>query len=211
VQATRRVVEHCIQRDIEILTLFAFSSENWKRPAGEVSTLMELFCSTLRKEIGRLSEQGVRVKFLGDVAAFPDSLRAEIVQAEAETASNSGLKLNIAVNYGGRWDIIQAVQGLARDVVSGGLSPGDISAELLSSKLSTAGMREPDLFIRTGGETRVSNFLLWQLAYTELVFSEVLWPDFDQACLDAALAEYAGRQRRYGRITEQIDGGAGDA
>jgi undecaprenyl diphosphate synthase len=211
VDSTRRIVEHCARLGVEVLTLFAFSSENWRRPASEVDTLMDLFRSTLRREIGRLTDQGVRLRFIGDVGAFPDALRGEIARGERRTSANQGLRLNIAVNYGGRWDVTRAARELAREVSEGRLDPERITPEMLSGRLSTAGLREPDLFIRTGGEQRISNFLLWQLAYTELIFTEVLWPDFDEQRLDDALAQYAGRQRRFGRTAEQIENAAADA
>jgi undecaprenyl diphosphate synthase len=200
VDATRRIVRACVERGIEVLTLFAFSSENWQRPKSEVSTLMELFSSTLRREAGELAANGVQLRFIGDRSAFSTKLRRQIDLAESATSGRHSMLLNVAVNYGGRWDITQAVRELARKHPE----PEQITPEAIASRLVTAGVAEPDLFVRTGGEHRISNFLLWQLAYTELYFTDILWPDFDEAALDMALASFAGRQRRYGRTGEQI-------
>jgi undecaprenyl diphosphate synthase len=204
VNATRKVVQACGERGVEVLTLFAFSSENWQRPKTEVSTLMQLFFSTLRREVSDLAKHGVRLRFIGDRSAFLPKLQQQIRLAEAATSGGSDMLLNIAANYGGRWDITQAVRALVAEVGGERPEPHRITSEAIASRLVTAGIPEPDLFIRTGGEHRISNFLLWQLAYTELYFTDVLWPDFDEVALDTALASYAGRQRRYGKTGEQV-------
>ncbi len=205
VKAVRRIVEACKQRGIEALTLFAFSSENWRRPQLEVGLLMDLFMRTLKKEVQRLDRNGVQLRFIGDRAAFNDKLRALMDNAEQQTAANSDLKLVIAANYGGRWDITQAARKLAGRVACGELAVDDIDTDLFASQLCSADLPEPDLFIRSGGEQRISNYLLWQLAYTELYFTESLWPDFDDAALDEAIRSFAGRQRRFGRTGEQVE------
>lgn len=211
VQSTRRVVEHCVRSGVEVLTLFAFSSENWRRPASEVSSLMDLFFRSLRREAGRLASNGIRMQFIGDRGGFSSRLRTEIAAAEETTATGDRMLLNIAANYGGRWDIVQAVRRLVSEAGPGGMVPDEIDEGALSSRLSTSGIVEPDLFIRTGGEHRISNFLLWQLAYTELYFTDTLWPDFDEAALAEAFSDYAGRQRRFGKTGEQVSGGVTDA
>ncbi|RMG58697.1 MAG: di-trans,poly-cis-decaprenylcistransferase [Gammaproteobacteria bacterium] len=205
VEATRGVIRGCARRGIEALTLFAFSSENWRRPREEVSTLMDLFLVALRREISALHENGVRLRFIGDRSAFSARLREQIEQAEALTAENTGLKLQIAANYGGQWDILQAARALAQRVAEGALSVDDIDEACFEQALSTHDLPQPDLFIRTGGEQRISNFLLWQIAYAELWFTPVLWPDFDDTHLQAALEDFAGRQRRFGLTGEQAE------
>ncbi len=205
VEAARRTVEACARREIDVLSLFAFSSENWRRPRQEVSLLMELFVSALKREIKRLHENRVRVRFIGDRRAFAPGLQGEIEAAEDLTRDNAGLQLLIAANYGGRWDIAQAARRLVESARAGRLGPEDVTTESLAAGLTTAGLIEPDLFIRTGGEQRISNFLLWQLAYTELHFTERLWPDFEVDDLDRAIADYARRQRRFGRTGEQVE------
>lgn len=204
-KAVKRIVRACIERDIKVLTLFAFSSENWRRPPGEVNLLMELFLNTLRTEVQRLKENGVCLRFIGDRTAFSENLQSHINQAEAETAANTGLNLVIAANYGGRWDILQATRQLAREVMENRLTPEGITYEQMHDRLSLHGLPEPDLFIRTGGEQRISNFLLWDLAYTELYFTDRLWPDFNAEDLDQACVAFARRQRRFGRTSEQLD------
>ncbi|MGA7802064.1 MAG: isoprenyl transferase [Gammaproteobacteria bacterium] len=205
VKAVRRVVEACSSLGIEALTLFAFSSENWRRPRTEVGLLMDLFINTLQRQVDKLHRNGVRVQFIGDRSAFSDKLRRLMDSAESLTAYNNGLVLTIAANYGGRWDIAQAARCLAAEVAAGRLEPEAITQDTLAEHLSLAHLPEPDLFIRTGGEQRVSNFLLWQLAYTELYFTDTLWPDFDRACLGQALESFAGRQRRFGRTGDQVE------
>ena len=205
VKSTRKVVEFCIAREIDALTLFAFSSENWNRPEQEVNSLMELFVSTLQSEIKSLHEQQVKIRFIGDCTAFSEKLQSKIQQAMTLTAENNGLQLNIAVNYGGRWDIANACKQVAKKMLAGEIAADDINVELVNEYTSLADLPEPDLFIRTGGEQRISNFLIWQLAYTELYFTDVLWPDFDKDKFDQALDWYAGRQRRFGKTGEQIE------
>jgi len=204
VDAVRQIVKACGENGIRILTLFAFSSENWRRPKREVSLLFDLFLSALQQEVEELDDNNVRLRVLGDRQAFPESLQHSIDHAERLTASNQGLHLYVAVNYGGRWDITQAVRRLAREVASGVLDPAEIDSEVIASRLSLHGVPEPDLFIRTGGEQRISNFLLWHLAYTELYFTECLWPEFDRDEFERALASFARRQRRFGQTAEQV-------
>jgi undecaprenyl diphosphate synthase len=204
-ETVRAMVRVCLQRRIPVLTLFAFSSENWRRPAEEVGLLMKLFMSALEHEVRKLHENGVRLRIVGDLGAFAPALQERIAQAEALTQRNSALTLVIAANYGGRWDIAQAAQVLAQQVKDGELDPGAITPERLAQELCLSDLPEPDLFVRTGGEQRVSNFLLWQLAYTELYFTPVLWPDFDEAAFAEALASFAARQRRFGRTGDQVE------
>lgn len=201
---TRDIVDACGRRNIEALTLFAFSSENWKRPASEVGFLMDLFLRALKSEVKKLLENNVRVRFIGELSAFQPKLRREMEVAEKTTENNTGLKLAIAVNYGGRWDIVNAARQLAVEVQQGKLDPQSIDIDTFSKHVSLAGVSEPDLFIRTGGEKRISNYLLWHLAYTELYFTDVLWPDFSDVELGTALDFYAGRQRRFGRTGDQV-------
>lgn len=196
-ESLRRAVGMCLERGIAVLTVFAFSSENWKRPADEVSGLMDLMVKGLLREVPKLDEQGVRLAFPGDREGLSELVRTSFEQACARTARNDRLVLNICFNYGGRWDIVQAARTLA-----GRGEP--ITEASLSAALSTAQLPDPDLVIRTGGEQRISNFLLWQSAYSEFFFSDKLWPDFDQAEFDRALACYAGRERRFGLISEQV-------
>jgi undecaprenyl diphosphate synthase len=205
VKAVRRIVEACSNKGISVLTLFAFSSENWRRPSDEVGLLMDLFIRTLKKEVDTLHRNGIRIRFIGERSAFPADLREQIAQAEARTRHNRGLNLVVAANYGGHWDITRACRALAQRVAVGEVAPGDITAEMIGEYTSLSDLPEPDLFIRTGGEQRISNFLLWQLAYTELYFTEILWPAFDEKALDDALQSYASRQRRFGRTAEQVE------
>jgi undecaprenyl diphosphate synthase len=202
-KAVREVVEGCLRQGVEALTLFAFSSENWQRPQDEVGALMELFLRALDKEVDELHEQGVRLRFIGDLGAFGDALQRRMRAAMARTAGNGKLHLNVAVNYGGRWDIVQAARRAAAAVGRGELRAEDIDEATLGRWMSLAELPPLDLFIRTGGECRISNFLLWQAAYAELHFTETLWPDFDQDCLRRAIDDYAGRERRFGRTSEQ--------
>jgi undecaprenyl diphosphate synthase len=188
-----------------VLTLFAFSSENWRRPREEVGWLMDLFIRTLKKEVATLHRNDIRIRFIGDRSAFPDELREQISRAETLTRENRGLTLAIAANYGGHWDITEACRVLAQRAAAGDLAPAEITPEMLAGGVSLADLPEPDLFIRTGGEQRISNFLLWQLAYTELYFTEILWPAFDEKAFDEALRSYASRQRRFGRTGEQVE------
>ena len=208
-RATRLIVECAARRGIGALTLFAFSSENWRRPETEVGLLMDLFLRALRSEVDKLDENGVRIRFIGERSAFDPKLRSQMAAAERRTEANDGLELAIAVNYGGRWDIVSAARAVAREVAAGSLSADDIDVDTFSRHVSLAGVSDPDLFIRTGGEQRISNYLLWHLAYTELFFTDVLWPDFDDAELARALEFYAGRQRRFGRTGEQLAAAGG--
>jgi len=204
VQAVRRVVEACGRRGVEYLTLFAFSSENWRRPQEEVTLLMRLFMQTLEKEVDKLEEQGVRLRIVGDLAPFEPRLQELICAAEQRTAHNSTLNLTIAANYGGRWDILQAMRRLLAARPDLAEHPNDIDEAMLAEHLSMAYAPEPDLFIRTGGEQRISNFLIWQLAYTELYFSDGYWPDFGAKEIDAAFQWYKTRERRFGRTSAQL-------
>ncbi len=204
VSAVRKTVEHCAERGVEVLTLFAFSSENWRRPKEEVNVLMRLFMMTLDRETKKLNNNNIRLRVIGDRSAFPDLLQRKINESEQMTQSNRRMTLVIAANYGGRWDIVQAARRLAQEAKNGSLNPDQINESLLASRLSSADLPEPDLFIRTGGEQRISNFLLWHLAYTELYFTETLWPDFDEIALDEAISEYSQRERRFGYISEQL-------
>lgn len=191
-----RVVDHCQKRGVEYLTVYAFSSENWKRPEDEVSGLMNLVLVGVAKYLGKLARQGVRVRIVGDRSAVSDKVRAAWNQSEADTAANTGLVLTVCFNYGGRWDIVQAV----RQAMAQGLAPDQLTEEALAARMSLAYAPDPDLFIRTGGELRVSNYLLWQIAYAEFHFTDCLWPDFDESEVDRALAAYAGRDRRFGGV-----------
>lgn len=204
VKAVRKIVEYCARENIEVLTLFAFSSENWRRPEEEVSLLMGLFLATLQREITKLHQNNIRLRFIGDRAPFPDKLRKKMAEGEILTRGNTALTVVVAVNYGGRWDLCQAFRSVAEKIKAGQLNSNDIAEDLIDQHLSTCGLPEPDLFIRTGGEERVSNFLLWQLAYTELYFTQTLWPDFNQKSLDEAIQSFKGRQRRFGHTGEQI-------
>ncbi|APW42337.1 polyprenyl diphosphate synthase [Rhodoferax saidenbachensis] len=201
VDALKRMVRACAQRHIEVLTVFAFSSENWNRPADEVSGLMELLALALSREVSQLKRDGVQLHFVGSREGLSERVRKGFEEAEATTSANTRLVLNVCFNYGGRWDIADAAQRLA--------ALGErISEESLSRAMAMAHCSDPDLVIRTGGEMRISNFLLWQLAYSELYFSELLWPDFDEAALDAALAAYASRERRFGKTSDQLADGS---
>jgi undecaprenyl diphosphate synthase len=195
----KALVEHCAKLDVKCLTLFAFSTENWSRPAEEVSTLMGLFVQYLEKEMGDLAAAGVRLKVIGDVAGFPVDLQTRIHAAEATTQRNQAITLCVAANYGGQWDVVQAVKNW--QAVNPGAYASQLTQELLAQHLSTAGMPDVDLLIRTGGEQRISNFLLWQAAYAELYFTDKLWPEFDEVALDSALHWYATRDRRFGKVT----------
>ncbi len=198
VKAVREIVSACVQKQIGVLTLFAFSSENWRRPAEEVSSLMTLFFSVLGREMHQLHEQQICLRIIGDRSRFDEKLQRQIASAETLTQHNTGLKLVIAVNYGGRLDMTLAMQSIAVDIEKGLLNSTDVQADLIASRLATAELPEPDLLIRTSGEQRISNFFLWQLAYTELYFTPVFWPDFNESELAQALAFYASRQRRFG-------------
>jgi undecaprenyl diphosphate synthase len=204
VKAVRKIVEYCAKHKVEVLTLFAFSSENWRRPESEVSLLMSLFMATLQREINKLDRNNIRLRFIGDRTAFSDKLQQKMAEGEAQTQNNTALTVVVAANYGGHWDICQAFQKVLDKISAGELVNQKISEELINQHLSTAGLPEPDLFIRTGGEQRVSNFMLWQLAYTEMYFTATLWPDFDQNSLEDAIKSFKSRQRRFGHTSEQV-------
>lgn len=202
--ALRTCVRACIERGVAVLSVFAFSSENWRRPSSEVDALMQLFANSLRREVRRLNEAGVRLRFIGERGRFQPALQKRMAAAEASTAGNARMTLVVAVNYGGRWDIVQAARTLVQEAVAGRLPPEAIDEDAFAQHLAASDLPELDLLIRTGGEQRISNFLLWQLAYAELYFTPVLWPDFDVAELDRALAWYAGRERRFGQTSAQV-------
>ncbi len=208
VQSVRRAVETCGNAGVRYLTLFAFSSENWRRPADEVSLLMRLFVQALEREVSRLQEQGVRLRVVGDLTPFEPKLQELIYQAQDSTEKNDALHLTIAANYGGRWDILQATRRMLTAHPEVASSPEQVDEQLLSNYLSMAWAPEPDLFIRTGGEQRISNFLIWQLAYTELFFTDCYWPDFGEAELRQAFDWYSTRERRFGRTSAQVHGAA---
>lgn len=204
-KAVRRIVEHCPKLGIEVLTLFAFSRENWGRPGEEVSALMQLFLHTLHTETESLHGKNVQIRFIGDRKAFSAELQAEMRQAERITKDNDGLILVIAANYSGRWDVANAAIKLSKDVISNEVDIAGIDEDCFSAYLSMADLLEPDLLIRTSGEIRISNFLLWQIAYAELYFTDILWPDFGPAELETAVQEFALRKRRFGLTSEQLN------
>jgi undecaprenyl diphosphate synthase len=198
----REIVKECGDLGVEYLTLFAFSSENWRRPAEEVGFLMKLFLTALEKEVSRLDKNNVRLRVVGDLTRFDQQIQERVAQAEETTANNTGLNLTIAANYGGRWDLLQAISACLK--ANPGIPPEGVTEALLTPHLSMSYAPEPDLFIRTGGEQRISNFLLWQLAYTELYFTDLLWPDFDAKALQASFTWYQERERRFGRTSAQV-------
>ena len=204
VEAVKGIVQACGEKGIEVLTLFAFSSENWQRPEEEVERLMRLFMTALKQQVRKLHEHNIRLEVIGERRTFNDMLRERIAQAEELTRANTGLRLVIAANYGGRWDVARACREIAVRVRDGGLDPESITPELVDGFLSLSELPAPDLLIRTGGEKRISNFLIWHLAYTELYFTDTFWPDFDPGTFDEALGVYARRQRRFGRTSEQV-------
>ena len=204
VRPVRAVVEACAERGVRVLSLFAFSTENWLRPPEEISGLMNLFVDALNREVAELDSNGIRLRFVGDLAQLNRRLRDAVEAAEQRTRANQRMELVIAVAYGGHWDLVQAARQLATEVAENRLAPADIDSTRLESRLATAGLPAVDLLIRTGGEQRVSNFLLWQLAYSELYFSEILWPDFTVTELARAFDFYAQRERRFGRTGEQV-------
>jgi len=203
-KALRTTIEHCAHLGVGTLTVFAFSSENWNRPAGEISRLMEIFLRALDKEVRELHANGICLRFIGDKTAFKSTLQTKMTEAEILTSANNLLIANVAVNYGGRWDITQAARQAAKAAIEGRLAPGDIDETQFAQFLALANSPDPDLFIRTGGEMRISNFMLWQSAYTEFYFTPVLWPDFDTGILDQAISAYQSRERRYGKTGEQL-------
>ncbi len=206
-RAVRATIEQSVRHGVAALTLFAFSSENWRRPQEEVGVLMQLFLDALDREVAELETNGVRLRFIGDRARLGPDLGERMAAAEARTAAGGRLDLVVAIAYGGRWDLAGAARRLAAECVAGRMQPAAIDEAAVGAQLANAGRPEPDLFIRTGGERRISNFLLWDLAYTELWFTDTLWPDFDAAAFDAALADFAGRQRRFGCTAAQVGGG----
>ena len=203
-KALRGVIEHCVRLEVKTLTVFAFSSENWNRPATEISRLMEIFLRALDKEASELHENGICLRFIGDKTAFRTTIQEKMQAAEVLTAGNTRLVANIAVNYGGRWDITRAAAQLAGSISDGDLSVKDIDETHFARFLALRDSPDPDLFIRTGGEMRISNFLLWQSAYTEFYFTPVLWPDFNSEALDQAISAFQSRERRYGRTSDQL-------
>lgn len=205
IDATRRIVELAAQRGIKVLSLFTFSSENWQRPPEEVENILNLFLFALEHDAKKLHHNNVRLRIVGDRTAFSAKLQASIASAEALTAHNTGLTLVIAANYGGQWDILNATRQVAEKVAAGELTPAAITPTVLQQHLSMADLPSPDLFIRTGGDQRISNFFLWQLAYTELYFPAVFWPAFDESEFDKALTYYTSRQRRFGLTGEQVE------
>ncbi len=208
-KALRATIENCVRLGVETLTVFAFSSENWNRPAGEISRLMEIFLRALDKEVSELHDNHICLRFIGDKTAFSTAIQAKMLKAETLTAGNTRLVANIAVNYGGRWDITQAAKQMATAAANGDLSIDDADESQFAQFLALADSPDPDLFIRTGGEMRISNFLLWQSAYTEFYFTDVLWPDFDSDVLGQAIAAFQSRERRFGRTSEQVKSAAG--
>ena len=203
IEPVRMCIRECAERGVEALTLFAFSSENWRRPETEVTTLMSLFVEMLDREVEELHAKAVRLRIIGNRQRLSVRLQQRIAAAELRTAGNTGLRLQVAVSYGGRWDIVEAARAIARDCASGALRADEIDEDMLGERMQLAGLPDPDLFIRTGGEVRVSNFLLWNIAYAELHFSDVLWPDFLVNELEAALADFDRRQRRFGAVQAQ--------
>ncbi len=207
VKAVQVCLEFCLSHGIQALTLFAFSSENWNRPADEVGALMKLFLRMLDSEVDELHRRGARIVFIGERRDFSDVIQEKMHRAELLTQRNRAITLNIAAGYGGRWDIVQAARSLAHDAVAGRIDPNAIDENMFRSRLALTDQPEPDLFIRTGGDLRISNFLLWQLAYTEMWFTETLWPDLDEATLRQAMADYASRERRFGLTSAQVQPG----
>ena len=205
VKALRKLIEHFVKIKLNIITVYAFSRENWQRPQSEVDLLMNLFTSALHSEVNDLHKNNVKLNFIGDRSTFSGQLQDSINDSELLTSSNNGLCLNIAANYSGRWDIVQAYHSIAKDIESNSMSIEDVDETVISNKLSLAVHKDPDLFIRTGGEQRISNYLLWETAYTELYFTETLWPDFDAKQFDIAIDWFSKRQRRFGKTSEQIE------
>jgi undecaprenyl diphosphate synthase len=205
IDATRRIVEAAAKHGIEVLSLFTFSSENWKRPPEEVENILSLFLQALQFDAKNLHKNNVRLKIIGHLSAFSKKLQDSIAEAEALTASNTGLTLVVAANYGGQWDILNAAKQLASDAIAGKINLDDMTAAMFEERLTLSDLPYPDLFIRTSGEQRISNFFLWQLAYTELYFPDVYWPDFDEKEFEKAMSYFASRQRRFGLTGEQVE------
>jgi len=205
VDAAQSITTFCAKAGIPYLTLFAFSSENWQRPEDEVSFLKTLLINSLEKQFDQLHQNNVRLDVIGDVRPFGPSLEQQVERARSRSADNTGLRLTIALNYGARWEMTQALKSIVEDCLKGDIDAEAITESLISERLTTSQIPDPDLFIRTGGEIRLSNFLLWQLAYTELFFTDVLWPDFDQDVFDEAIRAYRARRRRFGKTQEQVN------
>lgn len=205
VDSVRSVVQGCAELGVEVLTLFAFSSENWQRPPLEVKGLMELFAFALDREVKKLHKHNIRLHVIGDRSRFSQTLQKKISKAEQMTAENTGLIVNVAANYGGKWDIVEAAKCFAQGCLDGQYTPDQLDADLLGSMISLSDQPAPDLCIRTAGEQRISNFLIWQMAYSEYFFSDLLWPDFDKYALGAAIQSYATRERRFGKTSEQLE------
>ena len=204
VKALRKAIVFAAEKQIEALTIFAFSSENWKRPEAEVNMLMELFFTVLNSEVKKLHKNNIKLSVIGDISSFSDVLQKKIHAAHLLTANNTGLALNVAANYGGRWDIVKATRNIAQQVASGTLAVSDVDEALLTKTISLAELPDVDLMIRTGGDYRISNFLLWQLAYAELYFSDILWPDFDAEAFQLAIDFFIGTERRFGKTSAQV-------
>ena len=209
IEPVRRTIRECARLGVRALTLFAFSSENWRRPETEVATLMSLFMDALDREVEELHSNGVRLRIIGNRQSLAVRLQQRIAEAEARTAANTRLDLQVAVSYGGRWDLVEAARRLAARAASGALRPSDIDDAALAAELQLADLPDPDLFIRTGGDHRVSNFLLWNIAYAELFFTDTLWPDFDERTLAEAIADFESRERRFGLTGRQVSGRSG--
>ena len=205
VKTLRNLIEHAVQLELTAITVYAFSRENWQRPKKEIELLLELFISSLESEVKDLHENNIKLNFIGEIDKFSEKLKKSMNESESLTSNNSKLTLNVALNYSGRWDIYNALLSIIDDMTSKKITKNEINEELINKKLSLADYDEPDLLIRTGGEKRLSNYLLWQIAYTELYFTDVLWPDFNTDQLDLALEWYAKRQRRFGKTSEQIE------
>ncbi len=205
VKALRKSIAFAAEKNIEALTIFAFSSENWKRPEQEVNMLMELFFTVLGSEVKKLHKNNIKLTIVGDISGFSDRLQKKVHAAQLLTANNTGLALNVAANYGGRWDIVNATQKIAQQVKEGALELDSIDEQLLTNTLSLAELPDVDLMIRTGGDYRISNFLLWQLAYAELYFTDILWPDFDAKAFQLALDVFSGKERRFGQTSAQVN------
>ena len=204
VDAVRRITSECTRLGVEYLTLYTFSTENWNRPADEISALMGLVLTSLEDEI--FMKNNVRFRVIGDLNRLPEAVRAKLHETEEHTAANTAMTMVVALSYSSRWEITNTAREIARDVAAGRLQPGDVTEQLISSRLETRFMPDPDLLIRTGGELRISNYLLWQIAYSELYFCDTYWPDFDEEALHRAIASYQGRQRRFGKTEAQVEG-----
>ena len=205
VKTLRNLIEHAVQLELSTITVYAFSRENWQRPKKEVQLLLELFISSIETEVKDLHENNIKLNFIGEIDKFSDKLKKSMNESESLTSNNSKLTLNVAINYSGRWDIYNALLSVIDDMAAKKITKKEINEELINTKLSLADYDEPDLLIRTGGERRLSNYLLWQVAYTEMYFTDILWPDFNTDQFDLALDWYAKRQRRFGKISEQIE------